>query len=75
MRRYQDDVGAVGAVKPAFTFSTRDLQQQIKGQTWVINGGVKAVESALSRLESMCWIYAADDDQWMPRADLLDLQW
>ena len=75
MRKYQDDVGAVGAVKPAFTFSTRDLQQQIKGQTWVVDGGVKAVESALSRLENQLWIDTAEDDRWMPRADLLDLRW
>jgi hypothetical protein len=75
MRKYQDDVGAVGAVKPPFTFSTRDLQQQIKGQTWVVDGGVKAVESALSRLENQLWIDTAEDDRWMPRADLLDLRW
>ena len=75
MRKYQDDVGAVGAVKPEFTFSTRDLQQQIKGQTWVVDGGVKAVESALSRLENQLWIYADEDDRWMPRADLLDFRW
>ena len=74
MRKHQEEVGAVGAVKPAFTFSTRDLQQQIKGQTWVVDGGVKAVESALSGLVNQCWIYEVEDG-WMPRADLLDLKW
>lgn len=76
MREHQDAVGAVGAVKPPFTFSTRDLQQRIKGQSWIADGGVKALEPALMNLEKWLWIYAADgDDRWQPRADLLDRRW
>jgi len=51
------------------------LQQQIKGQSWVVNDGVKTVESALSGLENQSWVYAVEDERWMPRADLLDLRW
>jgi hypothetical protein len=71
MRR---SAGAIGAVNTAFTFSTRDLQQQIKGQSWVMDGGVKAIEAALMNLEKWCWI-EIDGERWMPRADLLNHRW
>ena len=74
MRRYHDDVGAIGAANKTFTFSTRDLQQQIKGQSWVVDGGVKVLESALMNLEKWLWI-EIDGDRWMPRSDLLNLRW
>jgi hypothetical protein len=67
--------GAFGAVNTPFTFSTRDLQQQIKGQSWVSDGGgVKAIEAALMNLEKWCWI-EIDGDRWMVRADLLNHRW
>jgi hypothetical protein len=66
--------GADGAVNTPFTFSTRDLQQQIKGQSWVIDGGVKVIEAALMNLEKWCWI-EIDGDRWMPRSDLLIHRW
>ncbi len=75
MREYHDKVGAVGAVKQPFTISTRDLQQRIKGQSWVSDGGVKVVEAALMQLEKWLWIEAADGDKWMPRSDLLNHRW
>ena len=75
MREYQDEIGAVGAVKQPFTFSTRDLQQRIKGQSWVIDGGTKAIEAALVHLERWLWIEAVDGDKWIPRSDLLNHRW
>jgi hypothetical protein len=66
--------GADGAVNTPFTFSTRDLQQQIKGQSWVMDGGVKVIDAALMNLEKWCWI-EIDGDRWMPRSDLLNHRW
>ena len=70
-------VGAVGAVDKPFTFSTRDLQQQIKGQSWIADGGgVDALKAALLKLEKWLWIYTDEgDERWKPRTDLLDRRW
>jgi hypothetical protein len=77
MRKYHDEVGAVGAVDKPFTFSTRDLQQQIKGQSWIADGGgVDALKAALMKLEKWLWIYTDEgDERWKPRPDLLDRRW
>ena len=77
MRKYHDEVGAVGAVDKPFTFSTRDLQQQIKGQSWIADGGgVDALKAALLKLEKWLWIYTDEgDERWKPRTDLLDRRW
>ena len=77
MRKHHDAVGAVGAVNKPFTFSTRDLQQQIKGQSWIADGGgVDALKAALMKLEKWLWIYTDEgDERWKPRADLLDQRW
>lgn len=77
MRKYDDEAGAIGAVKPPFTFSTRDLQQQIKGQSWIADGGgVDALKAALMKLEKWLWIYIDEgDERWKPRPDLLDRRW
>lgn len=74
MRKSNGADGADGAVNTPFTFSTRDLQQQIKGQSWVMDGGVKLIEAALMNLEKWCWI-EADGDRWMARSDLMKHQW
>ena len=66
--------GDVGAVNTPFTFSTRDLQQQIKGQYWVMDGGIKVIEAALMNLEKWCWV-EIDGDRWMPRSVLLNHRW
>jgi len=70
----RESIGAVGATDTAFTFSTRDLQQRIKNQSWVMDGSVKAIEAALMKLEKWCWI-EIDGDGWMARDDLLDRRW
>jgi replicative DNA helicase len=70
----RESIGANGATDTAFTFSTRDLQQRIKNQSWVMDGGVKAIEAALYKLEKWCWL-EIDGDAWMARDDLLDRRW
>lgn len=74
MRKSNADVGAVGAANTPFTFSTRDLQQQIKNQSWVKADGVKVLDEVLYTLERKCWI-ETEGDRWQARADLLDLRW
>jgi hypothetical protein len=77
MRKHHDEVGAIGAVNKPFTFSTRDLQQQIKGQSWIADGGgVDALKAVLMKLEKWLWIYIDEgDERWKPRPDLLDRRW
>ena len=74
MRKSNLDVGAIGALNQPFRFSTRDLQQQIKNQSWMKADGVKALEGVLSSLERKFWI-EIDGDNWMPRSDLLNHRW
>jgi hypothetical protein len=69
-----ESVGDVGDVNRHFTFSTRDLQQQIKQQNWAKFGGVEAIEAALKNLEKWCWI-ESDDDRWLVRPDLMKHRW
>lgn len=74
MRKSNADIGAIGAQNQPFLFSTRDLQQQIKNQSWVKDGGVKALEDVLINLERKCWI-EVNGDEWQARSDLLNLRW
>jgi len=74
MRKSNLDVGAIGALNQPFRFSTRDLQQQIKNQSWMKADGVKALEGVLSSLERKFWI-EIDGDNWSARDDLLELRW
>lgn len=63
------DVGDVfsGSENPdLFHFTTRWLQQLMKQQTWVKEGGVDALKGALQDLERMGWIYeGADEGHWI----------
>jgi hypothetical protein len=70
----RESIGAIGAVDTPFIFSTRDLQQRIKNQSWVLDGGTKAVEAALVKLENAWWV-EIDGDKWMARSDLLNHRW
>jgi hypothetical protein len=73
--REREKIGDVGAVISPFVFSTRDLQQRIKSQSWIKYGdGTKAIDAALLNLEKWYWIYI-DGDKWMPREDLLERRW
>jgi hypothetical protein len=73
--REREKIGDVGAVNSPFVFSTRDLQQRMKSQSWIKHGdGTKAIEAALLNLEKWFWIYI-DGDKWMPREDLLERRW
>lgn len=74
MRRSNADVGAIGAANQPFLFSTRDLQQQIKNQSWMKADGVKALEGVLISLERTLWI-EIDGDNWSARSDLLERRW
>lgn len=47
-----------------FVFSLRDVQQRIKGQTWVKIYGANGVRQALIRLEEDGWI-TNQNDQWV----------
>jgi hypothetical protein len=71
----REHVGDVGAVNKQFTFTTRDLQQRIKGQSWVMDGGVAAIKEALSKLEMRSWIEETENDGWFVRDDLLNHRW
>jgi replicative DNA helicase len=71
----RDHVGDVGAVNKQFTFTTRDLQQRIKGQSWVMDGGVAAIKEALAKLEIKSWIEETENDGWFVRDDLLNHRW
>jgi hypothetical protein len=73
--RAREQIGDVGAVNSPFVFSTRDLQQRMKSQSWIKHGdGTKAIDAALLNLEKWYWI-ETDGDKWMPREDLLEQRW
>ena len=70
----RESVGDVGDVDRAFTFSGRDVQQRGKGQTWIKEGGAKAIEAALLKLEKWSWI-GADGDNWWICTCKLSMRW
>ena len=54
-----------------FRFSIRDdLQQTMKGQKWLKDGGMDAMKSALANLEIKCWIEMDGDHHIIARNDL-----
>ena len=71
----REHVGDVGAVNKQFTFTTRELQQRIKGQSWVMDGGVAAIKEALAKIEIKSWIEETENDGWFVRDDLLNHRW
>lgn len=73
MRQSRD----VRDVNQHFSISIRgdgSLQQSMKQQLWLKDGGMKALELALDNLERWGWIEISDDRVY-PRADLLSLRW
>lgn len=66
--------GDVGDVNRAFSFSVRDIQQRGKGQTWIKEGGAKAIEAALQNLEKWLWI-EIDGDNWQLCTCRLSMRW
>jgi len=66
--------GDVGDVNRAFTFSVRDIQQRGKGQTWIKEGGAKAITAALQNLEKWLWI-EIDGDNWQLCTCRLSMRW
>jgi hypothetical protein len=55
-----------------YYFTTRDLQQSMKQQSWVKHGGTEALKAALQDLERMGWIYeGADDGHWIASRSLI----
>ena len=66
--------GDVGDVNRAFTFSVRDIQQRGKGQTWIKEGGAKAITAALQNLEKWLWI-EIDGDDWQLCTCRLSMRW
>lgn len=70
----REKVGDVGDVDRAFTFSVRDVQQRGKGQTWIKDGGAKAIDAALLKLEKWHWI-EADGDTWQICTCRLSMRW
>jgi hypothetical protein len=70
----RESVGDVGDVNRAFSFSVRDVQQRGKGQTWIKEGGAKAIDAALLKLEKWHWI-EADGDSWQICTCRLSMRW
>lgn len=52
------------ATSEDFVFSLRDVQQRIKGQTWVKIYGANGVRQALIKLEEDGWI-TNQQDKWV----------
>ena len=66
-----DEYGDVGISDKQFRFSIRDdLQQTMKGQKWLKDGGMDAMKSALADLENKCWIQMDGDHHIIARNDL-----
>jgi hypothetical protein len=70
----RESIGDVGDVDRAFTFSVRDVQQRGKGQTWIKEGGAKAIDAALLKLEKWSWI-EVDGDNWQICTCRLSMRW
>lgn len=62
-------------VDGVFSFSTHDLQQAIKQQSWAKEGKMPAIKAALANLEKWLWLESDGDERWYPRGDLLKLRW
>jgi len=58
----REKIGDVWDVNRTFSFSVTDIQQRIKGQTWIKEGGTKALRAALKNLEKWLWIDIDGDD-------------
>jgi hypothetical protein len=58
----REKIGDVWDVDRTFSFSVTDIQQRIKGQTWIKEGGTKALRAALENLEKWLWIEIDGDD-------------
>jgi hypothetical protein len=66
-----DESGDVGISDKQFRFSIRDdLQQTMKGQKWLKDGGMESMKSALANLENKCWIQFDGDHHIIARSDL-----
>jgi hypothetical protein len=50
------------------------VQQRGKGQTWIKDGGAKAIDAALLKLEKWHWI-EADGDSWQICTCRLAMRW
>jgi hypothetical protein len=62
--------GDVGMLNKQYRFSIRDLQQNMKGQKWLKDGGMDAMKSALANLEIKSWIDFDGDSHIIARRDL-----
>ena len=58
-----EKIGDSGDVIPTFEISTRELQQSMKQQSWLKDGGVEALNAALADLEQKGWIYIGRDEK------------
>ena len=66
--------GDIGDALEMFSISKRDVQQDMKQQSWLKDGKDEALKRALNNLDMKNWIYF-QDDRIYPRADLLKLRW
>jgi hypothetical protein len=57
-----------------FSISKRDVQQDMKQQSWLKDGKSEALDRALNNLDMKNWIYL-EGDRIYPRADLSKLRW
>ena len=70
----RESVGDIGDVNRAFSFKVRDVQQRGKGQTWIKDGGAKAIDAALLNLEKWSWIEAYGEN-WQICTCRLAMRW
>jgi hypothetical protein len=62
--------GGLGVPNRQYKFGIRDLQQNMKGQRWVKDGGIDAIKTALSNLENKCWLDFEGDHHIITHKDL-----
>ena len=76
----EKDRGDVGDVNQPCRFKQRDLQQAMKQQTWLKEGGAEALKAALVNLEIWGWLERDGDGKdsevvWFAHPDLPKQRW
>ena len=68
----RDQTGDVGMPNRTYRIGIRELQQIMKGQTWLKAGGMDVMKPALANLENKIWLDFDGDHHILFRADLRD---
>ena len=67
--------GDIGDASERFSLSKRDVQQDMKQQSWLKDGKSEALDRALNNLEMKNWLEIDSQDRIYPRTDLSKLRW